>query len=385
MSSKLRGHKAAGDDALKEGRFAAALEAYGRALRVDREHPRVFYNRGLAYLALRRPADAVSDFGYALNCQPRYPKATLGRARAYAATGRLDDAATLYRKYRGREEILIHSNCFCDVRQEDGTRNGQRAARISPNGALVRPRSERRYIREAPHLDAAAHDELQHVERRRRARAHAEQHAHRHHGDSGAAAARTSFSDVRPPALRTIPDVQRPPTLRTAFGRSTGRPADGPAPHRRRYASSPPRRCRATSSDRPRGAPRGGAALRPQTIHVAPRGGAATRPTRHPGPPRHAPRPARRAAPLRGPAKAGTHYHTLGAPYDAPAAALKKLFRKLALRLHPDKNPGNAKAVERFKAVNAAYEVLSDPARRRDYDLSLQPPSFETGFWGGSY
>jgi molecular chaperone DnaJ len=58
----------------------------------------------------------------------------------------------------------------------------------------------------------------------------------------------------------------------------------------------------------------------------------------------------------------------LGVPRDADDDALKKAFRKLALQFHPDRNPGDPTAEERFKAINEAYAVLSDPRRRAHYD-----------------
>lgn len=61
-------------------------------------------------------------------------------------------------------------------------------------------------------------------------------------------------------------------------------------------------------------------------------------------------------------------YATLGVPKNADDAALKKAFRKLARDLHPDKNPGNEQAEARFKAVNRAYEVLSNADKRVAYD-----------------
>ena len=62
------------------------------------------------------------------------------------------------------------------------------------------------------------------------------------------------------------------------------------------------------------------------------------------------------------------YYAALGVPKDADAAVIKKAYRKLARDLHPDKNPGNAQAEATFKEVSEAYDVLSDPKRRAEYD-----------------
>lgn len=61
-------------------------------------------------------------------------------------------------------------------------------------------------------------------------------------------------------------------------------------------------------------------------------------------------------------------YSVLGVPRDADAEAIKKAYRVLALKYHPDRNPGDKKAEESFKSVNHANEVLSDPKKRKLYD-----------------
>jgi molecular chaperone DnaJ len=62
------------------------------------------------------------------------------------------------------------------------------------------------------------------------------------------------------------------------------------------------------------------------------------------------------------------YYKALGVAKDASTADIKKAYRKLATTLHPDKNPEDPKAEGRFKDVSEAYDVLSDPERRREYD-----------------
>src|ERR1700722_7234013 len=61
-------------------------------------------------------------------------------------------------------------------------------------------------------------------------------------------------------------------------------------------------------------------------------------------------------------------YETLGVAKGASGEDIKRAYRRLAMQFHPDRNPGDAVAEEKFKEASEAYQVLSDPQKRAAYD-----------------
>lgn len=83
------------------------------------------------------------------------------------------------------------------------------------------------------------------------------------------------------------------------------------------------------------------------------------------------------------------YYQILGVSKDADADALKKAYRKLAVKHHPDKNPGDKEAEEKFKEASEAYDVLKDSEKRAAYDrfghAAFQPGGAYAGAGGGGF
>ena len=76
------------------------------------------------------------------------------------------------------------------------------------------------------------------------------------------------------------------------------------------------------------------------------------------------------------------YYKTLGVPKDASEEEVKKSYRKIAMQFHPDRNPGDKEAEEKFKMASEAYEVLQDPEKRQIYDRYGIEGLKGTGFTG---
>jgi DnaJ-class molecular chaperone with C-terminal Zn finger domain len=65
------------------------------------------------------------------------------------------------------------------------------------------------------------------------------------------------------------------------------------------------------------------------------------------------------------------YYYILGVNHTASVDEIKKAYRKLSLKFHPDKNDGDVYFAERFKDINEAHEVLSDEKKRKQFDLTF--------------
>ncbi len=75
------------------------------------------------------------------------------------------------------------------------------------------------------------------------------------------------------------------------------------------------------------------------------------------------------------------YYEVLGVDKNADETAIKKAYRQLAKKYHPDMNPGDAEAEKKFKEASEAYAVLSDPDKKRQYD-QFGHAAFEGGMEG---
>jgi len=78
-------------------------------------------------------------------------------------------------------------------------------------------------------------------------------------------------------------------------------------------------------------------------------------------------------------------YEELGVSKDASTEDIKKAYRKLARKYHPDVNPGDKSAEEKFKRISEAYDILGDPAKREEYDRLGQQGFYEQAFGGQGY
>ncbi len=74
------------------------------------------------------------------------------------------------------------------------------------------------------------------------------------------------------------------------------------------------------------------------------------------------------------------YYSILGVKEDSSSDDIKKAYRKLAIKYHPDKNPGDKQAEEKFKKISEAYYTLGDPKRRKEYDNLRRMGAQTSGF-----
>ena len=81
--------------------------------------------------------------------------------------------------------------------------------------------------------------------------------------------------------------------------------------------------------------------------------------------------------------RARSPYDALGVAKSASQDEIKKAYRKLVREHHPDRNPGDKEAEERFKEIQGAYDVLSDPEKRKQYDAFGSADGRVGGFPGG--
>ena len=79
------------------------------------------------------------------------------------------------------------------------------------------------------------------------------------------------------------------------------------------------------------------------------------------------------------------YYKTLGVDKNASVDEIKKAYRKLAQKYHPDKTKGDKKSEEKFKEINHAYQVLSDPKKRAEYDRFGHMGRGQGGFGGAGF
>jgi molecular chaperone DnaJ len=85
------------------------------------------------------------------------------------------------------------------------------------------------------------------------------------------------------------------------------------------------------------------------------------------------------------------YYKTLGVGKGASDEEIKKAYRKLARQYHPDRNPGDKNAEEKFKEISQAHDVLSDPEKRKAYDRGqgplggFTPGGFDAGSFSGGF